>query len=1541
MEAVGETGEGGFSYPPIQRHIRRCGLATHRIGSGAACGGGGSDSLGVVWEAGGSSSDAGEDEHGGGRDESGGHDLGERRPRRRSDEQAEDDHGWTGSSEDDDDDDDDDFGGNARNGGLVRSHIVPLFVRAPTYFSELLALGRVLYAIDRISGPRRTTNGAAGRARRQATAYCLTVVRMCCDVGTGGLDNAEPPNWMGGGRELDEGAGTLQRAQLLVDARLGEKLAPCLHDLDPDVRIDAMGCALSALRGGHERLRWISLSVRETEEVDPRALLALGFCSTVWVSAFAGLLRGGGAPATRQVNPSHPARQAGENAKRMALQCLWYMAAAGDLATHNWRGVRVLSALQGMINRGGASMKDESITAGGVGRRSSAAGDRESRNVPDFVGWKEGVLGVLQNLAENGSGEIHSMLRSQPGLGASFSHPDLKMNSESLLAPEGLASTAIELLRGAGTLGEIISLVRRTRSTLATAVRVDDRRVLGADHTGVPEDVKVTLSLVWGWMQRALVQLARDGSDHPSATARASLAWECLALVHFLLGSSTACRLARCKIHPDLKTEVSRSSGGVGGGSGVCEGSSSSDISGGDRTAVAADATSDLATARTGLETVVFLVSTESPVALDLYRAHPIPPLAVGAADALADSLTRGDRETVDALEAHGLGVRLGLAVEASTRLVRETRRLGVEEVHLLRTYPAGRRARVKLLDRILCQGGDRRGGRGLQEQVIVSGLLEFLSFNMLPDCTTTDVLSARLPASFVRHNGTPLVRNEGIALLERVVARRGNCPAIAREAARQAVRHDVPSAECARLRESRRKSVRAGVSACLRCLARLDSPAVDRMLSLTGVPQRAVLSARRDHAASKTRRQWARWIRHAATTGGNMQGGPVRRIPLLSSADPLGLSGEKPQTPAGHGRDLRDGTYDSQRTRPQVSQAPRAPPATEKVATREVQRSSSTADETRPRDAAGTGVGTHVSSSLSKNDIPEREHSAVLTIEGSLSTLSVPGLLRLLAAELAAAEETITVTEVGGCGEASASAISRQSHAAAGEAFPTSVDGSSVLKLSLPTTLASQLYTRCLAGVLRVPGLLYLEVRAHCTAARRPGYRCLCIALASCIAGSARNHAPRRREKLKPRPLSQCSYMHARLYIPGLFQVQGKGKLTWNGEEIVPHDESPLQLLPGGPAAPTELDGSRQPESPTRSDSPAGGSRTPAPAARSPSNTRFGRLSTVCEPSEPSARASDRVERAAQESGGSPVRSRAGVQADPKFSWLSRPSPARAERSDPDEDEDDGIGRDESGPTSTPLGSAATAATGRDLSPRAQQGRVATALDRMGAAVVEVRDAFQRWVVSEGPSAAAVRSPSSRTNMKRAVSFSDPETKAAAPTGNKTSLAGLPEEAMVRAMTDLRLPLQTAKDFCEGASGDGAAVTFSEFVSRYADASGLLKEVTPSDEKGGRVVWVEGSAGGWFAVPRKDLKDARRVFDEHLENQEDQDQESESSDGGEPAEGHAVVVECFPSINKSLLGRQFLRDSGESRPAPCGSSQLTADKAKCSRKVALAELVF
>lgn len=1093
VEAVGETGEGGFVYPAVQTYLRRCGRATHRIGEDTHddnCGS--DDDSDLLWKG------------------------GSRRERRPA---SPDDGYWTSSSADDGDEDEDEhvihdrardetvFSRDDGNGrGLVRSRRPPMFVRAPVYFAELLALGRVLYAVHRggscgsDGGGRRRGGSFAStttnRARRQATAYCLTVVRMCCDVGSGGLDNAEPAVWVAaGGRELDEDAATLQRTQLLVDTRLPEKLAPCLYDSDSDVQRDAVCCALSALQGGHSRLRWVSLSARGEHErsTDPHALLALGFCTTVWVSGLVAIVRGRGVPALGFPNPSRAVRDNKEITRQKALKCLTFMAAAGDLATRNWRGVGVISAMEGLLSRAGTSAMDIMSTFSPVkasrGDTGGGAGLSKTSGIQD---WKQDVLEVLQVLVENGSAETLSILRAtQPRRGAMLRIPPEAFTSKAVVA------RATDLLRG-GTLDELISLVRRTRSILATAVRIGDRRMLGgAVEEEIPEDIRVTLSLVWGWMQRALVQVTRDEPDHPSTPARSSLAWECLGIMRFLLccTSPEAFRLVHCKVHPVLALEVSRAAGGPPSSVvGPREKPSKRHVP--ESEYLQQETEVELAEARTGLEIVVRLLSARGPTSLDLYRAHPLLPLSAGAADALADALTYGDRQTVDSLADLGLGLRLGLAVEISTKIVRESRRLGVEDIHLLRTYPTGRRARVKLLDRVLWTAH-----RGLHEQVIISGLMEFIASNMLPDCGTTDIVSARLPASFVRYNGTPLVRNEGLALLERVVVRCKRAPAVIRETARQTLRHKLPSAEYGRLRRHRHRSIRAGVSACLRCLARLNSRPVDTALTLAGVPRRAIFSTRRDHTASKTRRQWTRWLRREAGEESsastdvsrprqlNAVVRPARSV-ISSSVDDA-TTHEDP--PASRSSDLHVGkTTDRPRSSPQIVQKLGSTSAEGRA--RQAKKALRWADTPYSDASAGrsalfdTGAEDRVQKEESDNvrlgqrpsvaTMMQRTRGATLTLEGDLSSaLSVPGLVTLLAAELGAVKESLTVVEVGV--SPAGDHLTRPSPVTTTPPLVgiPEVVNNSTLKMSLPETLADQLYTRCLAGVLRVPGLLYLEV--------------------------------------------------------------------------------------------------------------------------------------------------------------------------------------------------------------------------------------------------------------------------------------------------------------------------------------------------------------------------------------------------------------------------------------------------------------------------------
>ena len=1083
---MGETGEGGSAYPVVQRYLRRCVQQAHFC-KPSVIGGNVADE------------DSDDDSRGGsdGDDDDSNYDCGDGGGHCRRENPVEYDDGgdWASSSEEED---------NRRpfiNGNekpphqssnsmprvrrqyrdLVSSQRSHRFVRAPLYFSELLVLMRVLCTIHR--SPRTIGGGgsigAPDRFRRKASAYCLAVVRMCCEMGVGGLDHAEPAGWVVG-RDIDEDTATLQRAQLLVDIRLAEKLAPCLHDPDSNIRNNAVRCALSALRGNHARLRWISLSDQVREGVDPRAILALGFCTAVWVSGFGAMIRDRSVPFRGSGNTSRAERESEESSRIAALHCLRYMATAGGAAIHSWRGACVLPIFQGILSRG-SSRKTITAESDNVARNASGGPGPSGL---EFKGWTEGVLEVMRTLAEKGSMETHSLLRSQPTLIQGLKGYGL-LSTEGL-TPKGVATKSIELLAG-GTLEELIYVIRRAHSILATAVAVDDRGVLGSNDN-VPSDVGVFISLFWGWMQRALVQLLRDESDHPSTAARVSLVWECLELMRFLLSSAStaACRLVRIDVHLDVAVgDGSCASGPPSAANNAGHGGSDAYTHKGD----CGPMKQQLGTARTGLEVVALLLSMEEPIPLNLYKAHPISLLTVGAADTLGDALTCGDPGTLDYLESYGLGLRLGLAVEASARRIRESRRLGVEDIHLLCTYPAGRRARVKLLDRVLfmCH-------RGLQEQVIASGLVEFVVSNMLPDCETTEVVDVRLPASFVRHNGTPLVRNEGLALVERVLARRRRSPPVAREMARQAIRHTLPATECGRLRRFYLRSVRVGVGVCLRCLARLDNASVDNALTIAGVPRGAIVSTRRNYAASKTRRRWARWLRRGAlraSLASTVNEFPSRGKCSRSTSftcDEKKCSDLTRAVGDGQGVGSSDERYTAN-SGPWAShdceRSARIKQSPEDMVKKKPDRSAASTKQGLPSriiapQSAVFGSSDLGSTNTLKTATREKRRWASLTIEGKAPNLSISDVLELLATDLGATNDVINVVKVGGSfstGErATVPLPSFTDPAAATTVSTTSHDFT--LEVSLPETLASRLYTRCLAGVLRVPGLLFLKVR-------------------------------------------------------------------------------------------------------------------------------------------------------------------------------------------------------------------------------------------------------------------------------------------------------------------------------------------------------------------------------------------------------------------------------------------------------------------------------
>lgn len=184
--------------------------------------------------------------------------------------------------------------------------------------------------------------------------------------------------------------------------------------------------------------------------------------------------------------------------------------------------------------------------------------------------------------------------------------------------------------------------------------------------------------------------------------------------------------------------------------------------------------------------------------------------------------------------------------------------------------------------------------------------------------------------------------------------------------------------------------------------------------------------------------------------------------------------------------------------------------------------------------------------------------------------------------------------------------------------------------------------------------------------------------------------------------------------------------------------------------------------------------------------------------------------------------------------------------------------------------------------SPQEKRTRVETALDRMGAGVIEVRDAYERWVrprrrVATGTArdGADISDRSGRLAELPGQAGSDvaaPPSVAAKPTSNHLDSGNLNEhkyleKAFMDAMVELRLPAETAHTFCREAgpiivalaTGTGP-ISFSDFVERYAEAAGLLAGSSPSERKG-PTIWAEGPRGMWMAVAFRDLSAASAAF--------------------------------------------------------------------------------
>ena len=183
------------------------------------------------------------------------------------------------------------------------------------------------------------------------------------------------------------------------------------------------------------------------------------------------------------------------------------------------------------------------------------------------------------------------------------------------------------------------------------------------------------------------------------------------------------------------------------------------------------------------------------------------------------------------------------------------------------------------------------------------------------------------------------------------------------------------------------------------------------------------------------------------------------------------------------------------------------------------------------------------------------------------------------------------------------------------------------------------------------------------------------------------------------------------------------------------------------------------------------------------------------------------------------------------------------------------------------------------------KRGRVATALDRMGAGVVEVREAFQRrlplqWQAvdeaEQDPTYARSISTLGRQGTRQKTSE---ESRSGAMDPEKKSDENGVKEAMVLAMTDLRLPKDVAKKHCSGVwltSATAGVPSFSDFIERYGRGAGLFKD--PMDGKQAKL-WVEGPGGIWVAVSPEEVASARAAFDEQITHQ-GEDSKSEQGAG-------------------------------------------------------------
>jgi serine/threonine protein kinase/Ca2+-binding EF-hand superfamily protein len=653
--------------------------------------------------------------------------------------------------------------------GLIRhSNTVPYFVRTAVYYEELLSLGKALSQIH-----TATSRSVALRARRQGTTYILTLVRMACSD----LSMADDAmNSDTGYVSHDADTSQLQRAQLLVDFSVADKLVTLLHDDDADVRHDVLSTCVHALTG-------CTLLFREATVLhNPRAIVAEQFASSsLWLTSMMCILKTSTTPVTERL---------------LVLQALQAMATGGDRALHIWQTCEVVNTLKQLL---------------------AAASTITSRE-------RVAVIEVLRSLASSGSSYAVALLSTVPDI--MLESPGIIMAQE--ITVGSLCAEVSDVIQTGGTLDEIANIIKNTYVLLCTAVRMQQySEVLvtaTADTAISANSIQYVVSVVWAWTQRTWLQLCDSTTaiEHPLTTARVHVIREALCLADLL----TTCNIKAVSSLMGLRPHSSI-------------GNTADMYNATDPTVVDDDqppSTQQKTIATSGLQVFVNILATPVTLEHDLYRAHPtatLIPLAVNVICQVLES--NSSSSSIQLLVDVGLGLKLSDVMTATVAFITECRSQSVETIQLCPTYAVSRQARLRLFDRILSTGNTE-----LHEQLLLSDVVEYTVSTMLTDTRLIDVVNAKIPAVFHRFNATPLARNEAIELMRIIVKSRTSCPTVMAELLRHIVRYSLVEKEQQRIATTKQRAVRHGAIAVLQLIAHINAPQTNTALKAIGITTEA-----------------------------------------------------------------------------------------------------------------------------------------------------------------------------------------------------------------------------------------------------------------------------------------------------------------------------------------------------------------------------------------------------------------------------------------------------------------------------------------------------------------------------------------------------------------------------------------------------------------------------------------------------------------------------------------------------------------------------